>query len=75
MADNNTVARPYAEAAFEIARESNKLDAWADALRLAGELTADGRVAKFLANPRLSDEQRLAFLTGLIASADRKSVV
>ncbi len=69
MADNNTVARPYAEAVFELAREQKKLDAWAEALALAGELTADGRVAKFLANPRLSDEQRLAFLTGLIASA------
>ena len=69
MADNHTVARPYAEAAFELAREQGKLDAWGEALALAAELTADGRVAKFLGNPRLSDEQRLAFLTGLIASA------
>lgn len=69
MADNNTIARPYAEAAFELAREAKRLDAWGEALRLAGELTADGRVAKFLANPTLSDEQRLAFLTGLFASA------
>ncbi len=69
MADNNTVARPYAEAAFEFARQEKALDAWGDALRLAGELTADGRVAKFLANPKLSDEQRLSFLAGLIASA------
>ena len=69
MADNNTVARPYAEAAFELAREHKKLDAWAEALTLAGELTADGRVSAFLANPRLSDEQRLAFLAGLMASA------
>ncbi|HEX2138172.1 MAG TPA: F0F1 ATP synthase subunit delta [Woeseiaceae bacterium] len=69
MADNHTIARPYAEAAFELARESRTLDAWGEALRLAGELTADGRVAKFLANPRLGDEQRLAFLTNLFASA------
>jgi F-type H+-transporting ATPase subunit delta len=69
MADNHTVARPYAEAAFELAREQEKLDTWGEALALVAELTADGRVAKFLANPRLTDEQRLAFLTGLIASA------
>ena len=69
MADNHTIARPYAEAAFELAREAQSLDAWAEALRLACELTADGRVAKFLANPRLEDEQRLAFLTNLFASA------
>jgi F-type H+-transporting ATPase subunit delta len=75
MAENNTIARPYAEAAFELARETKKLDAWGEALRLAGELTADGRVAKFLANPRLDDEQRLAFLTGLIASAGGESSV
>ena len=35
----------------------------------------DGRVAKFLGNPTLSDEQRLSFLTGLFSTAgDERSV-
>lgn len=69
MAEKNTIARPYAEAVFELAREADTLDAWSDALALAAALMADGEVADFLANPVLSDEERLKFVTGLVASA------
>jgi len=69
MADNNTIARPYARAVFDLAREADKLAAWSESLEVAGELTADGQVAEYLGNPGLSDEQRLEFLTGLFASA------
>lgn len=69
MADNNTLARPYAQAAFELAGEHGNLDLWSEALILAGDVMADGRVAKFLANPKLSDKQRLDFLHGLFRTA------
>ena len=69
MADNNTVARPYAHAVFDVAQEHNALAELAASLGAARELLADGRVAEFLAKPTLSDEQRLAFLTGLFARA------
>jgi len=69
MAEKNTIARPYAEAVFELAREANALDSWSDALALAGALTADGQVADFLANPVLSEEEQLKFVTGLVAGA------
>lgn len=69
MADNNTIARPYAEAVFELARAANRLDAWSDALGVAALLLADGQVADFVANPVLTDEERLEFLTGLVAAA------
>jgi F-type H+-transporting ATPase subunit delta len=70
VADNNTIARPYAEAAFEVASEAGDLAAWSEALEAGGALLADGRVAKFLANPSLTDEQRLQFLGDLFTSAD-----
>ena len=69
MAENNTIARPYAEAVFELAREANALDSWSDALGIAGALMADGQAADFLANPALDDEERLEFVTGLVARA------
>jgi F-type H+-transporting ATPase subunit delta len=69
MADNHTIARPYAEAAFELAREAGGLDAWSEALNIASDVMADGRVAKFLANPSLTDDERLRFLTGLFEAA------
>ena len=72
MADNNTIARPYAQAAFELANESGELAAWSDGLAIAGQLLADGRVAEFLSNPSLNNDTRLEFLTGLFAEAKAK---
>jgi len=69
MADNHTIARPYAQAVFELAREADELAGWAASLELAGQLTASGEVAAYLANPEFSFDQRLEFLTGLFASA------
>jgi F-type H+-transporting ATPase subunit delta len=69
MADNNTIARPYAEAVFELAREAGNLQEWSQALEVARAVMADGRVADFLANPALTDEEQLAFLTGLYGAA------
>jgi F-type H+-transporting ATPase subunit delta len=72
MAESNTIARPYAEAVFELAREAGTLEEWSNALGLASELMADGQVAGFLANPSLSDGERLEFVTGLLSSAVRR---
>ena len=69
MADNNTIARPYAQAAFETARDAGELAAWSESLSVGGELLADGQVAAFLSNPALSDKRRLEFLTDLFAAA------
>ena len=69
MADNNTVARPYARAAFRVARESDSLASLAESLDVARTMMADGEVARFLANPALNDDERLAFLTDLFSSA------
>jgi F-type H+-transporting ATPase subunit delta len=68
MADNHTIARPYAEAVFELARDAGSLDAWSEALDLAREVMVDGRVARFLGNPSLSDAEQLKFLTGLFST-------
>ncbi len=69
MADNNTIARPYAVAAFEVASEGGDLARWSAALDTAAELLADGQVVTFLGNPSLTAEQRLQFLAGLFAVA------
>ena len=53
MAELATIARPYAEAAFEIARDANALPQWSDMLRFAATIVDDPRVAAALDNPRL----------------------
>ena len=65
MADNNTVARPYAQAVFEVAQENKALAELAESFAAARELMADGQIAAFLTRPKLSDEDRLSFLQGL----------
>lgn len=53
MAELSTIARPYAEAAFELARQESALGAWSQMLRFGATIVADERVAAALDNPRL----------------------
>jgi len=75
MADFNTIARPYARAVFEIACEEGALEELSRSLGIATELLSDGQVTRFLANPSLSDEERLEFLQGLFGKTAGKSSV
>ena len=67
MADNHTLARPYAQAVFDVAQQEGALQELSDSLEAARELLADGQVVEFLADPSLSDARRLEFLQGLFA--------
>jgi F-type H+-transporting ATPase subunit delta len=67
VADNNTVARPYAQAAFDVAQESGTLAELSESFAAAKALLADGQIAEFMSRPKLTDEQRLDFLQGLFA--------
>lgn len=69
MAENNTVARPYAQAIFEVADEAGKLSDWSESLAIAGQLLGDRDLVEYLGTPEFSDEQRFEFLTGLFAKA------
>ncbi len=69
MADNNTVARPYATAVFEIANDAGALGAWGESLDIAGQLLSDDGLVEYLGNPEFNDAQRLEFLTGLFKKA------
>jgi F-type H+-transporting ATPase subunit delta len=69
MADNITIARPYARALFELANDAGTLGPWSESLTVAGQLLADKALVEYLGNPEFNDEQRLDFLTGLFAKA------
>lgn len=62
MAETTTIARPYAEAAFEIAREQNALAAWSDMLQLAAGIVRNPDVAMALDNPRLGGPEKQTLL-------------
>ena len=69
MADNNTIARPYAQAVFDLANESGDLATCSEALDVASQFMADGLVAEYLGDPAFNNDQRLEFLTGLFSKA------
>jgi F-type H+-transporting ATPase subunit delta len=75
MADNNTIARPYARAVFELASEAKDLAAWSGALNTAQDVLADGQAEKMLAIPSLSNKQKLDFLTDVFGQVGGKGSV
>ncbi|WP_126447505.1 F0F1 ATP synthase subunit delta [Sulfuricystis multivorans] len=54
MAENVTIARPYAEAAFELAKSAGALTAWQDALARLAVAARDPAMRECMADPRLS---------------------
>ena len=58
MAELSTLARPYAKAAFEFAREHNALAQWSEQLATAAAVTAADGMDTVLNNPSLTDEQQ-----------------
>lgn len=65
MAELSTIARPYAEAAFELAREESALGAWSQMLRFGATIVGDGRVAAALDNPRLDAPAKESLLLSI----------
>jgi F-type H+-transporting ATPase subunit delta len=61
MAENAAVARPYAQAIFELAQQSGQLAAWSDALHVAGAVVSDRKIAGLIGAPD-TDSDKLAGL-------------
>lgn len=58
MAEQATLARPYAKAAFQHARAAGKLDNWLDMLNLTAAVAKQDRVKALLDAPSLSTEAK-----------------
>jgi F-type H+-transporting ATPase subunit delta len=52
VAERATIARPYAKAAFEYAREANAFAAWSQGLQSAAQIVADPSVAPLTKSPQ-----------------------
>lgn len=57
MAEISTLARPYAQAIFNLANASNTLKAWSDTLALLSEVAADKSMVEIINNPDVTNEQ------------------
>lgn len=67
MAELTTVARPYAKAAFQFADENGKLADWSAMLGFAAAVSREQNVAGFLANPKITSEQKAQSFINLCA--------
>ena len=65
MADKNTIARPYARAAFEEARAGKGLESWSEALHVGAEVVTDPRVHALLGNPHVTPDELAQLMTGI----------
>jgi F-type H+-transporting ATPase subunit delta len=57
MAESITIARPYAQAVFRLARESKSLKAWSDRLQRLAAIAQDAEMTKVVGNPKFSASQ------------------
>ena len=62
MLEKSTIARPYARAAFELAREDGNAAAWSAGLELLRRIVADARMKRLLGDPRATRERLLAII-------------
>lgn len=67
MAELKTVARPYARAAFEVAREQGHIAEWADMLNILAAVTVDPKLKVALGNPAFSAEEKANALADVCA--------
>ena len=57
MAETITVARPYAQAAFNYATEQQALREWSDMLALLATVAADPDMVRVIESPQLTEKQ------------------
>lgn len=69
MAELSTLARPYAKAAFEAARDRADLSGWSAQLTTAAVVTQDATIAALLGSPSYTAEQMAETVIGVCGDA------
>lgn len=65
MQEKLTLARPYAQAAFEAACEAGAVEQWDAALQLLGAMVEDAQVARLLTDPAVGRDRLVELLLGV----------
>jgi len=62
MQENLTLARPYAQAAYEQARDEGTLGSWSEALQFLAAVVADADMHRLINDPRVGRQRLVAAL-------------
>ncbi len=65
MAEKSTIARPYAQAVFDLAQAAGEYTQWSNLLQLAAMVVVDPTVHKYIDNPQVSKEMLAKLLIEL----------
>jgi len=65
MLNRTTLARPYARAAFEAARDADALARWSEALALASEIAVTEELHYLAGDPRVGGDRLLQLITDI----------
>lgn len=63
MAEITTIARPYAQAVFQLAKTEGNFAGWSDAVQMLAAIAVDPQAAAVLASPTIDADQKAQLLT------------
>lgn len=73
MLEKTTIARPYAEAAFEQAQEEGELKSWSDLLAVLAVTVSDKQMHALLENPRVTSDQLMQIIASIVSDGLSKT--
>jgi F-type H+-transporting ATPase subunit delta len=65
MAETRTIARPYAEAVFKLAKTSGSLPVWSEMLQLLAAIAMDEQIKVLIGNPKVPPKRLGELLLGI----------
>lgn len=78
MAEKSTIARPYAEAVFALAKEQSKLKDWSDVLNTAAIVVSNADMQALISNTNVSKDQVASMILDICGknfSAEGKNLI
>ena len=75
MSEYVTLARPYAKAAFDFAKEAGLVDSWMQQLTVSAGLASLSEVAQSFSAPHKDDKQLVGMLSGADADEGYKNFI
>lgn len=69
MSEAITIARPYAQAAFDFAKQKGELKSWSEFLGVAAAAASDEQVSALIESPKVSASQMLELMKALTNDA------
>jgi len=65
MAEASTIARPYAQAVFDLATGSKKLSEWSKQLEALSAIVSENQIGSLITNPSVESDQLVDLLTSI----------